>query len=154
LHSRTVNVHGDVKAVYGPVEDWADRLAMTPGGRPGPETVWIACEQLGVTESPAGRLQNPPVRLVELEAQGRVQIEGQDPKGSNFSAIGSLAKYDQSKGMFILEGNPATIDVQQLPGAPRSPYSAEKMTYWQETGRVQVHRAHAGQINVINTGAK
>lgn len=35
---------------------------MSPGGDPGPDTVWITCDELGVTESPMARINGANVR--------------------------------------------------------------------------------------------
>jgi len=155
LHTRTVNVEGNVEAVYGPVASWDDRLSMSPGGSPRPDEVWITSHQLGVTESPMARIANPRLRQVELMAQGDVVIEGQDAKQGAFTAYGHRAKFDQSKGQFILEGDgqrPATIEQQQFPGGPRSPQSAQRMTFNQKTGAIKIDGLQKGQFNQFDLG--
>jgi hypothetical protein len=155
LRTRTVKVHGNVQAVYGPVVNWDERLAMSPGGVPRPNEVWITCGTLGVTESPMAQLTNAGTRQVELLAEERVVIEGQDPQKGSFTANGHRAKFDQSKGLFILEGDgitPATIEQQQFPGAPSSPQSAQRMEFNQITGRVRIDGLHKGQFNQFDLG--
>jgi hypothetical protein len=155
LRTRTVNVHGDVQAIYGPVDNWQQRLEMSPGGAPRQGEVWITCQTLGVTESPLARLAGAAARQVELMAEGRVIIEGQDPRQGSFTAQGHRAKFDQSKGLFILEGDgvtPATIQRQQFAGAPSSPQSAQRMEFNQLTGRVKIDGLHKGEINQIDLG--
>lgn len=157
LHEKRVNVIGNVEAVYGPVASWEDRLVMSPGGDPGPDTIWITCDDLGVTESPTARLDGANVRQVELKARGNVRVEGQDKKvegqenrGKMFNATGGEATFDQSKGLFILEGTasiPATIIQQDRLGAPMSPQSAQRMTYNQKTGIIEVQGLHHASGN-------
>jgi lipopolysaccharide export system protein LptA len=150
LHTKTVNVIGNVEAVYGPVANWEERLSMSPGGEPGPDCIWITCDDLGVTESPMARLNGGAAREVELKAQGNVVIEGQDKQGKMFNATGGRATYDQSKGLFILEGTatlPATIIQQDRLGAQMSPQSAQRMTYNQNTGIIEVQGLHRGSFN-------
>lgn len=149
LHTPTVNVEGNVEAVYGPVANWEQRLAMSPGGDPEPEIVWITCDKLGVTESPTSKLTTPATRQVELNAEGHVVIEGQDKERSMFNATGHLATFDQSKGQFILEGNaekPATIIQQKNLASPASPQSAHRIKYNQKSGIVEVEGLHGGRI--------
>jgi hypothetical protein len=154
LHTSSVRVHGDVQAVYGPVENWDKRLAMSPGGNPGPGAVWITSDILGVTEDPAAKLAKAPTRQFELEALGHVTIEGQDPRQGAFTAYGHRSTYNQSKGLFILEGDgvtPATIEQQQSPGGIGSPQSAQRMIFNHNTGSVRVEGLHKGQFNQIQT---
>jgi hypothetical protein len=157
LHTKTVNVIGNVEAVYGPVANWEQRLAMSPGGDPGPDTIWITCDDLGVTESPMARINGATARQVELKARGNVVIEGQDKviegqdkQGKMFNATGGEASFDQSKGLFILEGTttvPATIIQQDRLGAPMSPQSAQRMSYNQNTGIIEVQGLHRASVN-------
>ncbi len=150
LHSKTVQVIGNVEAVYGPVDSWDQRLAMSPGSDPGPDTIWVTCDELGVTQSPMALVNGANTRQVELNAVGRVVIEGQDKAGKMFNATGGSATYDQSKGLFILEGSdtaPATIRQQNYLGAPMSPQSAKRLEYNQNTGVINVQGLHQGSFN-------
>lgn len=150
LHSKTVEVIGNVAAVYGPVDSWEQRLTMAPGGDPAPDTVWITCDKLGVTESPMARINGVNARQVELKAEGRVVIEGHDKTGQMFDATGGLATFDQSKGLFTLEGSttaPATITQRNSLGAPMSPQSAQRMQFNQNTGIVEIQGLHRGSFN-------
>lgn len=149
LRTSSVRVHGDVQAVYGPIQNWEQRLTMSPGGNPGPDEVWITADTLGVTEDPAGKLSQPPTRQFELEAMRRVTIEGEDPRQGAFTAYGHRATYNQVKGLFVLEGDgvtPATIEQQQFPGAPSSPQSAQRIIFNQKTGAVRVEGFQHGQF--------
>jgi hypothetical protein len=150
LHSKTVKVIGNVEAVYGPIDSWDQRLTMSPGGDPGPDTIWITCDELGVTESPMARINGANARQVELNAVGNVVIEGQDKQRKMFNATGGRATFDQSKGLFILEGSdtaPATIIQQDYLGAPMSPQSAHRLEYNQNSGVINVQGLHRGSFN-------
>ncbi|BBO36497.1 hypothetical protein [Lacipirellula parvula] len=151
LASKTVKVIGNVEAVYGPVDSWDQRLSMSPGGDPGADTVWITCDELGVTESPIARITPDAARQVELNALGNVVLEGQDKQGKLYNATGGKAMYDQSKGQFILEGDqnrPATVETQAYAGAPKSPQSAQRISFNQNTGIVEAQGLHhASSIN-------
>ena len=155
LHSRQVKVYGDVHAVYGPVDAWEQRLALTNRGMPGPDTIWISCQNLGVAESPLARLnrsQQSGLGPIELQAEGDVTIEGPAGQRGNFTTKSQRAKYDQSKKTFILEGtnhDPATIMLQEYRGGPISPTSARKITYFQETGNINVDGLVSGQLRQL-----
>ncbi|MCC6492651.1 MAG: hypothetical protein IT424_06495 [Pirellulales bacterium] len=152
LHTKTVGVEGDVRTVYGPVATWDSRLIMTPSGHPQADEVWITSDRLQVAENPRARLNNQQSRQVELLAEGKVTIEGQAPPQGAFTAYGHRAKYDQSKGNFILEGNgttPATIEQQPYPGGPRSPSSAHRMLYNHLTGHLKIEGLEGAQFDRV-----
>jgi hypothetical protein len=151
LRTSSVAVHGNVEAVYGPVASWDQRLAMTPGGNPGVGEVWITADMLGVTESPMARLQAPQQKQFELTAEGHANIEGRDSQQGEFNAYGHRARYDQSKGTFILEGDgvtPATIEQRGPNGGPSSPFKAQRMEFNQQTGSVKAIGGQ-GQFNQV-----
>jgi len=159
MQSRQIKVFGDIDAVYGPVDAWEQPLALTKRGMPGPETIWINCQSLGVAESPLARLdRNPSSSLgpLELLAEGNtsspVTIEGPAGERGNFTTRSLRAKYDQTKKIFILEGtngHPATILMQEYRGGPTSPTSARKLTYYQETGNLDVDGLISGQLQQL-----
>jgi hypothetical protein len=155
LRSSTVNVHGDVKAVYGPVANWDERLAMTPGGSPGPKEVWITSDSLGVTQSVAGRLADPRNRQIELKAEGRVTIEAQHPQQGALAAYGHRAEYDQAKSLFVLEWDgqtPATIQQQKDPGGAVSSERAQKIIFNLETGAMRIDGHQSGDFRQADPG--
>lgn len=148
IHTPDVRVYGDVRTVYGPVNSWDERLKMSASGSPGPETFWITCDSLKVSDSPLARIQksSPDGRrrsfgLVEILCETNVTIEGQHPQQGAFTLRGNRASFDQAKGLFVLQGDgaaQATIERQQYPGGPIDPQSANSFMYWQQTGAVKV----------------
>jgi len=147
LNVPMVSVAGDVKTVYGPVDSWDQRLAMTVGGRPRKDEFWITCQRLQVARSPLSGVvvaadgTRKPVNQVELLAEGNVMIEGEAPEHGAFTMRGHRASYDQPKTQFVLEGLPnklAVITHQQFPGAPPSDQTFQKLFYYQNTGDVTV----------------
>ncbi len=156
LHQRRVEVFGNTKSVYGPVDAWEQKLEISLRGSPGPGTIWITSEQLGIAESPMNRA-NGSSRLgaVELFAAGNVTIEGPAGERGTFTARAQRATYDQPKTMFVLEGNgqrPATLIHQEFVGAPFSEQSARKLTYIQSTGEVKLEGIVKGEWNQIDLG--
>ncbi|QDT01606.1 hypothetical protein [Adhaeretor mobilis] len=145
LHSKRVKLIGNVQTVYGPVDAWEQRLAVSGVDGPGPNTVWIKCDELEVAESPAGRLFAPPggQRLptkmgpLELTAQGRVVFEAQHPTKGFINARGNRSTYDQAKTLFVIEGSPVNIAHQAHVGAPFNESTASKLQYWANTGEMK-----------------
>jgi len=157
INRRQVKIYGDVEAVYGPVDAWEQRLALTKSGMPGPDTIWINCQSLSVAESPLARLSRQASGLgpLELQAAGNVTIEGPAGERGNFTTRSQRANYDQLKKTFILEGTsaqPASISIQQFRGGPTSPTQARKITYYQETGNVDVDGLVSGQFRQTAPG--
>jgi len=168
LHSRQIKVVGDVDAVYGPVDAWEQRLALTKRGMPGPDTIWINCQSLGVAESPLARL-NPNQRHsqqnglgpLELLAEGGssspVMIEGPVGERGNFTTRSREAKYDQAKTTFTLQGDarlPATITYQEYRGAQPSSTSARTIKYTQSTGKLESWGFIGGQLRQLAPAGK
>jgi hypothetical protein len=162
LLERRVFVGGNVQTVYGAVSDWQQSLEIAAGGSPRPDEMWITCDKLGVVENPLGRFQNSgaPQRglgPVDLSAEGAVVIEGQHPERGSFTLRGGRATYDQLKGMFVLQGDgvrPATILHQQFPGAAPAEQSAQRFTYFQGTGEVDIQDVSKMQWNNFNRSGK
>ncbi|MBX3434711.1 MAG: hypothetical protein KF847_15435 [Pirellulales bacterium] len=150
LRDRSITLVGDVRATYGPVDSWEQRLQRAVGAGPGPNVVWLASDRLTVAESPLARVNRPPgatgLAELELTAIGRVKIDGEAPGRGLFAATAGRASYDSYKGMFLLEGDgavPATIHQQDFIGAPPNETVAQKLTYNLRTGQV------GGQFNKI-----
>ncbi|MAT71953.1 MAG: hypothetical protein CMJ58_20815 [Planctomycetaceae bacterium] len=159
VHQRRVNLLGDVRAVYGPVDSWEQRLPVGVGVEPGPNIVHLDCDELQVGESPLARVNRPPgatgLAELELSAIGNVKIEGQAPKRGLFAASAARATFDEYKGMFVLEGDaarPAMIAHQEYVGAPRSENVARKLTYFQRTGEVKEEGVHKIEWNQFDIG--
>ena len=137
----------------------AQRLALTKRGMPGPETIWINCQSLGVAESPLARLnpnrhrsQQSGLGPLELLAAGNVTIEGPIGVSGNFTTRSRQAKYDQAKTTFTLQGDtrlPATITYQEYRGAQPSSTSALTIKYTQSTGTLESSGFIGGQLRQL-----
>jgi hypothetical protein len=152
LLKKIIWVRGNVEAVYGPVKSWDERLVMSPGSDPEPGVVWITCDSLGVAQSVLANAMNAKTPQFELTAEGNVSIESQDRQRGMLTAYGHRASYDQSKGLFILEGDgvrPATLEHQPTPGAITSPQTAQRFSFNQNTGMVRVDGV--GQMKINHT---
>lgn len=155
-HRREIEVFGDTRAVYGPVDSWQQKLEISLRGTPGPGTIWITSDRLGVAESPLARpSRDGGIGPVELFASGNVTIEGPAGQRGTFTARAQRATYDQSKTMIILEGDakrPAELYHQQYVGAPMVTNSARKVIYNQSTGEVKLEGIIKGEWNQIDLG--
>lgn len=155
LHRRQVSVVGDVDAVYGPVDAWEQRIALTKRGMPGPDTIWINCRRLGVAESPLARLQ--PNRTsglgpIELQAEGDVTIEGPYGERGSFTTHSRAAKYDQLKNTFILEGDnrqPAKISTREYRGGLTNTTPARRIIYSLDSRDIKIDGLMPGQFRQL-----
>ncbi|TWU29683.1 hypothetical protein [Bythopirellula polymerisocia] len=151
LNEDRVAVEGDVKAVYGPVDSWEQTLPTQLQGSPAPDTVYIECQSLQVAQSPAARLQRDPrTGSVELLAEGHVIIEGLAGNQGTFTANAHIAKYDQQKSKFLLQGDgvrPATLTGQKSPGAQLNEQTFNSLEYNQSTDEWKATGVGRGQLN-------
>ena len=143
LQHRSVEVYGNVKTIYGPVDSWNGRLHRSLSDGPGKDTIWLSSDSLRVDENPVPSTggESHGMGSMELLAQGHVLIEGSDPDRGAFTANATRATYDQLKTLFVLHGGPsedATLTHQQFAGGPPSKSSARKISYWQTTGDVKI----------------
>jgi len=156
LNRRQIAVVGNVKAVYGPVDAWEQKLKKRLRGMPGPDTIWISAERLSVAESPLTRMQQPSgIGPLELSAQENVTIEGRTGDRGSFTTHSQRATYDQLKTTFVLEGDgrqPATLTHQQYVGAPPSETAARKITYNHATGDAKVEELKSAGWKQIDIG--
>ena len=151
LNERRMSVLGDVKTVYGPVDSWEQTLPTQLQGSPAPDTIYIECQQLQVAQSPAARLQHDPRSAsVELMAEGDVIIEGLAGNHGTFTARAHIAKYDQQKTKFYLQGDgvrPAMLIRQKTPTAPFDEQSFNSLEYNQSTDEWKATGVGRGQLN-------
>ncbi len=160
LIRREVHALGQVKAIYGPVDSWQQRLQRSLQEGPDEHTVWITSDQLGIFESPlarlpqSGRSGSQRSGAMELVAAGNVIIEGKVPEQGAFTARADRATYDQLKTMFVLEGDPATLTRQPFVGGPPSESSAQKLIYRHSTGEMKIEGLKRLQWSQFDMGRK
>ncbi|MBN2293037.1 MAG: hypothetical protein JXM70_11465 [Pirellulales bacterium] len=138
---RKIDFHDQVKAVYGPVENWQDRLPDDNPDAVGPQGAILSCRKLSVTSmpTPTGKRQN-----IELQAAGNTLIEGM-----LFTARGAVMSYNQDKDLMILEGdgrNPATLYRQEVIGGPEQNLHAQRIKYWPGTKEIKVVGAQSVEL--------
>lgn len=132
---------GNVETVYGPVENWDQRLAAD---RLGPSGIWMKCNEMEVR-----RMGTAPSEWLELEAQGNIDIDGQQ-----FTARGSKLTYTQQKDLLVLQGDghsDARISKQGGTGLTGN-FVARKILFWRSTGRVKWEDGRPAELNVPQSG--
>jgi len=156
LHNRQVEVAGDAKAIYGPVDAWHQKLEISVRRNPGPETILITSERLAIAESPMARLKpDSGFGPIELSAVGKVTIEASLGEQGTVTTQSHKARYDQQKTMFVLEGDgrvPAKLFHQEFVGAPYSESAARKLWYNTTTGEGGGEGFVGGKVNQLGTG--
>ncbi|MEM9186206.1 MAG: hypothetical protein AAGB00_06880 [Planctomycetota bacterium] len=160
--ARRINFAGRVRAIYGPVLSWQQDMPVIPHESLPPDTATLACDQLQVAEDPMAKFNGSAATAggsselapLELIAAGSVRLEGSADDGTVFNAQSSRASFNQSKELFILEGDGrsrATLWVQK-PGQGTLKYPAGKISYWQKTGKVLTD--NFGGVNYAPTAAR
>ena len=156
LHHREIRVTGDARAVYGPVDSWEQKLKISLRGTPGPETIWITSDELGVAESHmARRSRQSGMEPVELSARGNVTIEGPYRQTGTFTARADRADYDQIKSMIILEGIEnrfAQLHLQEYVGAVPTSSQYRKIIYNLKTEEMKVEGFGGAALHLLNQG--
>ena len=156
LHHRKIEVMGDARAVYGPVDSWQQKLRILLSDKPGPGTIWITSDKIGVNESPHARRRNlAATEAIELYARGNVTIEGPYQDQGTFTIRAHRADYDHLKSLLILEGDgrrPAEMHLQEYPGAMSSPATYRKFRYNLETEEVNVEGFGGGEWIQLDVG--
>jgi hypothetical protein len=137
LYTRELSFHKRVLAVYGPVDSWEQELdAHRPDELP-PESARLMCDDLRVNEDPiaaraataAPRTDGRPLGPVQLQAAGNVRIDGQSAERRAFWVQGARAGYEQSKDLFVLEGDARVPATFWYAGQQGPPAQARKVSY-------------------------
>jgi lipopolysaccharide export system protein LptA len=146
LHQQLIELHDDIRGVYGPVKRWGDELPLNPNPlRPG-EMVFNA----DILQASQAADPNPSASSLEFRAVGNTRVDGQ-----TFSATAHDLSYVQGKGQLTLKGagpnpgeghNDAVLYYQPRPGGPQNELKAGTITYWPETNHAEVDKARTFQV--------
>ncbi len=150
LHRRELTFSDQVKAVYGPVKDWSDKLDAEDPETLGPQGVLLNCEQLTVRETNPSANPTQERGPMELEAIGNTLVEGMA-----FTARAHRLAYAEAKDLLVLEGDGRTdaqLYRQAHPGAATTKAAARKIMYWRGTNRVEVDDARFFDFGQISAG--
>ncbi|MCA9270362.1 MAG: hypothetical protein KDA41_17895, partial [Planctomycetales bacterium] len=136
LHDRHVQLHEDVRAVYGPVDDWNQRRTADDIDT-APNLVLLSSDALQVAET-AGLApgDNENGASFELQALGNAMVEGK-----TFTARAHRLAYAQAKDLLVIEGDGRTdaeLFRQAQAGGAAGRAAARKILYWPSTGRMDV----------------
>ncbi|MEO1495953.1 MAG: hypothetical protein AAFV43_02260 [Planctomycetota bacterium] len=160
LNTRVVRFQDRVRALYTPVSSWDDQPPPVSPTGPAPGAVTLACQELRVSEDPAGRFATAGPRRrdrlgpLEMYATGAVRIEGR-PEGSpatiaqSFAAEAVSGSYSQAKEVFVLEGDAtrsATIWRQSAPGRQPERVDGRKLLYWPKLDKFKYEDVRGGVL--------
>jgi hypothetical protein len=143
LHQRQLAFADQVHALYGPVDDWDQSLAVDAAGRLPPGVVAIRCDELIVAQSPTARRGEPPGS--ELTALGSAVAEG-----AAFTARAHRMAYAEAKDLLILEGSgrePARLWRHAAGQGPTADAEAQRILYWPRTQRLEADGFRSLQID-------
>ena len=136
LEKHEVQFIGQVQAVYGPVNNWNERLdADQPGGL-GERGVLLNCDRMVVAEMGYSTADE---RMMELQAIGNGYVQGR-----GFSATAQRMSYDQTKDLFVLEGDnrqDAVLRRLVQAGQREDRAEARKILFFRSTNQVHVDDA-------------
>jgi len=148
IHRRMMEFHQRVEAISGPVAGWEDTLDPHAAGGLPEGVVAIACDVLGVGQTPPlpGRQRN----TLEIAAGGNVLVEGE-----SFTARSARLTWSESKDLLVFEGDgrsDAQLFRQLKVGGQPSSASAGKILYWRGLNRVDVEDARYLDLDQIGKG--
>ncbi|MCA9215741.1 MAG: hypothetical protein KDB27_21900 [Planctomycetales bacterium] len=95
VKKRHLEFHRHVKAIYGPVYDWDQKI--NPNADPQEDDILMSCDTLIVAQ---GRARQDGTRPMDMRAIGNTFVEGM-----LFQAAGDQVAYDQSKDLLTLKGD-------------------------------------------------
>jgi len=145
LEKHEVQFIGQVRSVYGPVNGWSDRLDPDQADGLGEKGILLNCDRMIVAEM--GRSANDE-RMMEMQAIGNGYLQGR-----GFSATAQRMSYDQTKDLYVLEGDArqdAVLRRQVLVGQQEDRAEARKILFFRSTN--QVHVDDARYLDLSNFG--
>lgn len=133
VHERHVELHEQVRSVYGKVDRWDATINPDVVDQPDAEVVLLNSDMLQVAQ--AGQ-QASGEAAIELQALGNALVEGHA-----FTARAHRISYAQAKELLVMEGDgrsDAELFRQDNAGGQSGRAAARKMLYWPKTGRLDV----------------
>lgn len=133
VHQRHVELHEEVHAVYGRVDDWNDMINPDLVSALDEDIVLLDTDMLQVAESGQRTNDRSPI---ELKALGNVLVEGK-----TYTARAHRVSYTQAKDLLVVEGDgrsDAQLFRQRALGAEAARATARKIFYWPGSGRMHV----------------
>jgi hypothetical protein len=146
LHQQLIELHDDVRGVYGPVKRWGEELPLNPNPL-GPGEMVFSADKLQASQAADA---NPSASSLEFRATGNTRVDGQ-----MFSATAHELNYVQGKGQLTLKGagpnageghNDAVLYYQPRPGGPQNELRAGTITYWPATNHADIDKARTFQV--------
>ena len=150
LAKRQMTFKDRIEAIYGPVNDWNQRLEFGPAAQLVPESAVLRCQQLVAYQLPQGGGKDQ----FEMIAGGSATISGKAGTGQTFAARSSRISYQQSKDLLMLTGDNRTeaeLWYQNKVGGESSKASARQFLYWPKTNRIKVEGSNMLDFQVGGT---
>lgn len=157
INHRVIQFGNHVKTVFGPVSSWEGAVDpddfdhIGANGKP-------VVERSGVLNSDyleVAQIVDPATgkTAYALDANGNAELEGVNFQEQSFFARGNHIKYDQSKDLIVLEGDPRTdaeLSTQDRVGETPKRATARKIEFWPPTnGRpARVNASDARHLDV------
>jgi hypothetical protein len=126
-----------VHVVYGPVAQSTETIDEDNLPRDGG---WMRCRTLQLTQHPETKDHKA---YIEMEATGNTELDGR-----SFHALAHIVTYDESKGLYVLHGDGkrhAKLWHERTPGAERSSYDGQTISFAPSRNELSVDRSSGGQ---------
>ena len=126
-----------VRVLYGPVEHSTDTFDEDSLPKDGG---WMRCHELELTQHPQ---KKPQKDYITMKATDNVELDGR-----SFHAMAHIVTYDESKGLYVLNGDgkqDAKIWREKKMGAERDAIPAQRMEFNPALNVIKIDRASGGQ---------
>jgi hypothetical protein len=133
LARREVRFGDRVRAIYGPVQQWSDRLATVDPEQLLDQQLLLSCRELTLLQTSEYASGDASVELIAL---GNTTIDGRA-----FTAAAERLSYAQAKDLLVLEGtpqSPARIRYQDPQQGKSSEQVAGKLQYYPKSQRLML----------------
>ena len=122
---RKVELRGNIKGVYSPVESFQQTIALESNILPTTDAIHLTCSQMDINQ---WKSQNQAKPHLELVCSGQTKINGQ-----LFKAAGDRVRYNQLGEKLIIEGGApsyAQLEYRKNFQSATANATAEKLTYF------------------------
>ena len=154
LHHRVMNFHGRVRAVYGPVDDWQERLNVDDPEELEVGGAVLRSESLQIVKQ---SIIHKDSRAFELTAEGNAEVVGRAVEDEMFVARANRLTYDTRKGLLVLDGQGRDAQLyshKKRTGDAPDRIFAGKIDYYPATQKFSIERVHHGNLNTLPEGNK
>ncbi|HEV3007383.1 MAG TPA: hypothetical protein VGX78_23125 [Pirellulales bacterium] len=143
LRGKVMDFHGRVRAVYGPVDDWNERLSHDDPEKLAVGGFVLRSERLQVVQQ---TLDGKGENAFELTATDNAVADGVAVEDESFFARAGRLSYDTRKGLLVLDGEAgeAMLLRQSRPGSEPDRLAAEKILYHPASQYLKIDGVRSG----------